>query len=278
MNGKLIQLLAITFILVAGAFTVSAQLDDLPKLPHKKGEPGALPDLMIASANFFDASAAVVIKNAGKAPAQPSGAILQIYATLDPSSKVIRTLTQSIPSLAPGKEFKTTFGTPTPGVWFQDHARRIIIDPDNALTESNKRNNRLFSKDFTEQPAGAFPEGFGLLSDLTLTNGKFISPAKVEFCVKNVGTTASTEFNVRTIIFQGEKKDSGVYNMNTSSFNSLNVGEQTCFTFSFAIYNNEEIFVNRSRMLEILPKGPDGKTGMKTYFETAKQSPWSSNH
>src|ERR1044072_7142244 len=102
MKINFIGLIAIAFMLSVSALTVSAQLEDLPKMPHKKVEPGALPDLMIASAAFHDSTVDVDIRNAGKAPSQPTGAVLHVYATTDAKSKIILTLTGTIPSLPPG--------------------------------------------------------------------------------------------------------------------------------------------------------------------------------
>ena len=277
MKTKLIGLLAMALIFTASAVTVSAQLDNLPKLPHKKPEPGALPDLTIQSATFHDDSVNVVFKNIGNAPAKPVGIVLQLHETIDPKSKIILTLNGNTPMLAPGKDFQTNFGTPIAGVWFKDHARRIVIDPANSLVESNRRNNELLSTGNTEAAVGAFPES-GAIADLTILNAKFVSPSKVEYCIKNIGTAASSEFKVRTVVYHGEKKDSGVDYSDEAPFNSLKVGATECHHFMFATYGVQEIFINRSRSIEILPTGPDGKTGMKNYFEAAKQSPWSSSH
>jgi hypothetical protein len=54
-------------------------------------------------------------------------------------------------------------------------------------------------------------EGFPQGMFKRCTKVKFISPAKVEFCVKNISSAASGFFQVRITIFHGAKKDSRVY-------------------------------------------------------------------
>ena len=246
---------------------------NLPGLPHKKIPPGALPDLRVESAVFRYTSAEVVIKNTGTAPSKSTGMLLEIYATTEPGSPIKWILTQNIPSLAPGKEYKTTFGTPSSAITYNGHARRIVLDPTNSVIESNERNNQLFSNDTPQADEGAFPEG--ALFDLTFSKVKFISHAEVEFCVKNLGSIASGEYHVRTTIFNGPKKTSGQYKTQTVPFNSLAAGQEQCFKFQFATYSSgEEVFVGRSRLIEILSSGTEANGGNNSYFEPAAQAPW----
>jgi CARDB len=258
---------AFAVIALAAPAHVPAQNDKygLPTIPHKT-EPGALPDLMIASAKFRYTTAEVVIRNAGKAPAKATRVDLNVYATTDPGSKVTVVFNLMTPVIGAGKEYRLEYSSAN----FNGHARRVVIDPTNVLNESNKRNNQLFSNESPLPDEGSFPEGVAF--DLTFTKVKFISPATVNFCVKNVGSGPSGEFKVRTTIFNGAKKSSGQYKSATEPFNSLNANQQQCFKFSFATYGIEEVFVNRGRLIEILSNDANG--GDNSYFEPAEQAPW----
>jgi CARDB len=274
MKMRLIGLFAIAFVLTASAITAPAQFDNFPKLPQKKPQPGALPDLTVDSALFRNTTADVVIKNVGKAPSKSTPVILKFHETLDQTSKVPWTFSMNVPPLAAGKEVTIHFETATKTMTFIGHGRTIEIDPYNTLNESNKRNNKLFSNDAPAADVGTFPEPAYPPFDLTLTKVKFISPAKVEFCVKNVGSVASGSYDVRATVYKGAKKESGVYMSTSMTFNSLNANAQQCFNYTLAD-GSDEIFLNRSRFVEILPKQSELNVSNNSYFETALQPPWS---
>ena len=273
MKTKLLGLLAIAFILTASALTVSAQLD-LPKMPHKKEPAGALPDLRIESAVFRFSSVDVVIKNTGNGTSPAAQLVIDVYATTEPSSAVKWILySPDIPSLAPGKVYKTNVKVGFTSLTLNGHARRIVIDPHNLVAESDKRNNRLFSNAQPEADEGSFPEPGGF--DLSFTTVKFISPGKVHFCVQNAGPAESGPFQVKTTIFKGPEKTSGESKTITGPFASLAAGQTKCDDFLFEANPGEEVFVGRGRLIEILSTGSDYNKTNNSYFEPAEQAPWS---
>jgi hypothetical protein len=170
---------------------------------------------------------------------------------------------------------------------FYKHARKVTIDDKNVLAESNEYNNELFSNSDPVAEQGDFPQPAPslLLSNLIFTQVKFIAPNTVHYCVKNIGNATSASYKVRTTIFSGPKKDSGIayvgggpYAKNPFSIpgNSLKSLEAACQDFTFATVTGESVLEGRGRLVEIiLDKGAmDADSTNKSYFSPGIEGLW----
>jgi hypothetical protein len=103
--------------------------------------------------------------------------------------------------------------------------------------------------------------------------------------VKNIGNATSVSYKVRTTIFSGPKKDSGLADMNEGPYqknpfsipgNSLKSLEVACQDFTFATVTGESALEGRGRLVEIiLDKGAkDSDSTDKSYFSPGIEGLW----
>jgi hypothetical protein len=244
-----------------------------------------LPDLIVISATFYFSKAVVVVKNVGKGPSGNVNLALQLLSGTSPSSKVTDQFNRLVPPLHSGEKvaIEITIGKLT----FYKHARKVIIDDKNIVTESNENNNELFSNSDPVAEQGDFPKPADslLLSNLTFSMVKFIAPNSVHYCVKNTGYAPSASYKVRTTIFAGAKKDSGLADMNQGPYeknpfsipgNVLNPNAVACQDFTFATADGKSALEGRGRLVEIiLDKGAkDADSTNKSYFSPGIEGLW----
>jgi hypothetical protein len=247
-------------------------------------EPGLLPDLIVVSATFYFSKAVVIVKNVGKGPSGNVNLALQLLSGTSPSSKVTNQFNRLVPPLHSGERaaLEITIGKLT----FYKHARKVIIDEKNVLAESNENNNELFSNSDPVAEQGDFPQpADSLLSNLTFSQVKFIAPNSVHYCVKNTGYGPSTSYKVRTTIFAGAKKDSGLADMNQGPYeknpfsipgNILNPNAVACQDFSFATADGKSVMEGRGRLIEIIldAGAKDAGSTNKSYFSPGIEGLW----
>lgn len=245
-------------------------------------EPGPLPDLIIKSATFYSSKAVVVVQNVGLAPSGKADLALLLLWGTDPSSKVTNKFNKPVPPLSPGQIFNVYFDIG--GLTFVKHARRIMIDDTKIVTESNESNNAVFNSDFVAEQ-GEFPKpADSIPSNLTFSQVKFIAPNSVHYCVKNIGNGTSASYKVRTTIFSGPKKDSGLADMNQGPYeknpfsipgNTLKPNAVACQDFTFATVDGNSVLEGRGRLVEIiLDKGADADSTNKSYFSSGIEGLW----
>jgi hypothetical protein len=269
-------------ILAHGAESVSY------RSPNNYPEPNGLPDLIIKSATFYFTKAVVVVQNVGGADSGKTNLSLVIFSGTDPLSKVQDSFKRLVQSLHPGQKFTVEFDIATIGkLTFNKHARKLVIDDPNVVAESNENNNELFSNsDPLVDQGGDFPKpADNVLSNLTFSQVKFIAPNSVHYCVKNIGYAPSASYKVRTTIFAGAKKDSGLADMNQGPYeknpfsipgNVLNPNAVACQDFTFATADGKSALEGRGRLVEIiLDKGAkDADSTNKSYFSPGIEGLW----
>lgn len=251
-------------------------------------EPQPLPDLIVVSATFYFSKAVVIVKNVGKGPSGHVNLSLQLLAGTDPSSKVTNQFNRLVPPLHAGEKtpVEITIGKLT----FYKHARRVVVDETNVITESNENNNDLFSNSDPVAEQGDFPKpADSLLSNLTFSQVKFIAPNSVHYCVKNIGYKASVSYKVRTTIFAGAKKDSGLADMNQGPYeknpfsipgNTLQPNAVACQNFTFATVDGKSVMEGRGRLVEIILENgaKDADSTNKSYFSPGIEGLWQSKN
>jgi hypothetical protein len=248
-------------------------------------EPGPLPDLIVVSATFYFSKAVVIVKNVGKGPSGNVNFALQLLSGTSPSSKVTNQFNRLVPPLHFGE--KSTLEITIGKLTFYKHARKLIIDDKNVVTESDENNNELFSNSDPVAEQGDFPKPSDslLLSNLTFSMVKFIAPNTVHYCVKNTGSGPSVAYKVRTTIFSGAKKDSGLADMNQGPHeknpfsipgNILKSNAEACQDFTFATADGKSVLEGRGRLVEIiLDNGAtDADSTNKSYFSPGIEGLW----
>jgi hypothetical protein len=238
-------------------------------------EPGPLPDLIVVSATFYFSKAVVMVKNVGKGPSGNVNLALQLLSGTSPSSKVTNQFNRLVPSLHSGERstLEITIGKLT----FYKHARKVIIDDKNVVTESDENNNELFSNSDPVAEQGDFPKpADSLLSNLTFSQVKFIVGDTEHSCVKNIGGAQSGSFLVKTTIFVGKTKESGIDFSSSHPEKSLMSGEIRCHDSFFGGGDPKSILEGRGRLVEIiLNKGAtDADSTNKSYFSPGIEGLW----
>jgi hypothetical protein len=255
---------------------------------NNSAEPGPLPDLIIKSATFYFTKAVVVVQNVGGADSGKTNLTLVLFSGTDPLSKVHDSFKRLVQALHPGQKFTVEFDIEKIGkLTFNKHARKLTIDDPNVVAESNENNNELFStSDPLVDQGGDWPKpADSILSNLTFSQVKFIAPNSVHYCVKNTGYGPSTFYKVRTTIFAGAKKDSGLADMNQGPYeknpfsipgNILQPNAVACQDFTFATADGKSVMEGRGRLVEIIldngAKDADGTN--KSYFSPGIEGLW----
>jgi hypothetical protein len=248
-------------------------------------EPGPLPDLVVVSATFYFSKAVVIVQNVGKGPSGNVNLVLQLLSGTSPASTVTNQFNRLVPPLHSGE--KATLEITIGKLTFYKHARKVTIDDKNVLTESDENNNELFSNSDPVAEQGDFPKPADslLLSNLIFSQVKFIAPNSVHYCVKNIGYAPSASYKVRTTIFAGAKKDSGLADMNQGPYeknpfsipgNVLSPNAVACQDFTFATADGKSALEGRGRLVEIiLDKGAkDADSTNKSYFSPGIEGLW----
>jgi hypothetical protein len=239
-------------------------------------EPGApLPDLIVVSATFYFSKVVVIVKNVGKGPSGNVNLALQLLSGTSPSSKVANQFNRLVPPLHSGE--RATLEIAIGKLTFYKHARKVIIDDKNVVIESNENNNDLFSNSDPVAEQGDFPKPAGsLLSNLTFSQVKFIVGDTEHFCVKNIGGAQSGSFIVKTTIFVGQTKESGIDFSSSYPEKSLMSGEIRCQDSFFGGGGPKSVLEGRGRLVEIiLDKGAmDADSTNKTYFSPGIEGLW----
>jgi hypothetical protein len=290
MKAKVIALMVVTFALLGtstGVLVRGAASSISDSSLHKSTEPGPLPDLIIKSATFYFTKAVVVVQNVGEADSGKTNLTLVLLSGTDPLSKVQDSFKRLVQALHPGQKFTVEFDIANIGkLTFSKHARKLTIDEPNVVAESNENNNQLFSTSDPVVEQGEFPKpADSIPSNLTFSQVKFIWPNTVHYCVKNTGSGHSTSYKVRTTIFAGPKKDSGLADMNQGPYeknpfsvpgNSLNPNAVACQDFTFATVDGKSVMEGRGRLVEIiLDKGAvDVDSSNKSYFSPGIEGLW----
>jgi len=250
-------------------------------------EPAPLPDLIIKSATFYFSKAVVVVQNVGAADSGKTNVTLVVLSGNDPLSKVEDSFKRLVQALHPGQKFTVEFDIGGIGkLTFNKHARKLKIDDPNVVAESNENNNEVVSTSDPVVEQGAFPEPANVeTSNLTFSMVKFIAPNSVHYCVKNIGSEPSASYKVRTTIFAGPKKDSGLADMNQGPYeknpfsipgNILKPNAVACQDFTFATADGKSVLEGRGRLVEIiLDKGAmDADSTNKSYFSPGIEGLW----